>query len=437
MLRVANAPRANYRDLLRYEAGLVYADTVVGVNPDGSPNIVPYWIEDEHIELSLAQAAHLETAANTVFMAMVDTINRIMAHRKRDKYLARMGIPAWRIPAILQSWEMEKPNEAPSIYARFDMWYDGVNPARALELNPDTPTSLLEAGLAQWLWFLAQNLGDGFTQWNDIHTSLVAMWEYLQKQFIDFYGELPTLHYACTNSDLSYEDRMTVEYIADTARQAGWTTSFLTLQQIRYDRPKRGPGGELLNPKTERRFFDQYGKRIRACFKLCPWEMMGRDKFGRACFKNMMLGPSYRTTWIEPPHKEVLGSKGLWPFVWYYYQNDSVVSPHLLAAFGADDPKARQLDDYASKPIDGREGSGVRLVRKGKVWEQIEGPYSGHRRIHQELCALSQIGGYYTQAGVWMGGTPEGTVATGVGFRAGKSPIMNNLAGFLSHVIRK
>ena len=47
---------------------------------------------------------------------------------------------------IAASW---KRRDA-SLYGRFDLRYDGQGPAKLLEYNADTPTSLFETAVFQW-----------------------------------------------------------------------------------------------------------------------------------------------------------------------------------------------------------------------------------------------------------------------------------------------
>ncbi|MFA0098571.1 glutathionylspermidine synthase family protein, partial [Vibrio splendidus] len=51
-------------------------------------------------------------------------------------------------PLVRESWKKKEP----SLYTRLDFAYDGKNPAKLLEFNSDTPTSLYELGFFGWLW---------------------------------------------------------------------------------------------------------------------------------------------------------------------------------------------------------------------------------------------------------------------------------------------
>ena len=47
-----------------------------------------------------------------------------------------------------RSWQRDEG----SLYGRLDMSFDGRGPAKLLEYNADTPTSIFEAAVFQWTW---------------------------------------------------------------------------------------------------------------------------------------------------------------------------------------------------------------------------------------------------------------------------------------------
>ena len=73
---------------------------------------------------------------------------------------------------------MQTPDYSPSVYGRFDLWYNGAGSTpRLLEYNAQTPTSLVEAAVIQWHWMDQTNLTQHpWRQWNSIHERLVG-WE--------------------------------------------------------------------------------------------------------------------------------------------------------------------------------------------------------------------------------------------------------------------
>ncbi len=67
---------------------------------------------------------------------------------KDERYLRLLKIPQAYWTFIAASWQRSDP----SLYGRFDFQFDGKGPAKLLEYNADTPTSLFEAAVFQWTW---------------------------------------------------------------------------------------------------------------------------------------------------------------------------------------------------------------------------------------------------------------------------------------------
>ncbi len=65
-----------------------------------------------------------------------------------EELLTRFRIPEQHWDLVRNSWQ----ERAPSLYSRLDLVYNGRGPAKLLENNADTPTSLYESGFWQWLW---------------------------------------------------------------------------------------------------------------------------------------------------------------------------------------------------------------------------------------------------------------------------------------------
>ena len=190
MRRVQATPRENWQKKVE-EVGLIWhsGDQV-------------YWNESAFYEFTAKEIETLEAATNELEKMTLVAAQHIID----NKLYARMGIPQIAVPLIEASWEAEPP----SLYGRFDLAYDGVDPPKLLEYNADTPTSLLEAAVVQWHW-----LQDAFPkrdQFNSLHERLIALWKeltpYLPGGRVDF----------CSMDDI--EDGMTVTYLQDTA-QAG------------------------------------------------------------------------------------------------------------------------------------------------------------------------------------------------------------------------
>lgn len=363
--------------------------------PFHSPNGDTYWNESAYYGFTLAEIENdIEDPSKDL-----DDLCRLAVDRvvRNDRLLAQLGMPQSAFEIIRTSWKRGDP----SIYGRFDFAYDGQGPAKLLEYNADTPTALYEAAAFQWFWLedqiAAGALPEGADQYNSIHEKLVARFQELAGQGV--------LH--LTSVAGHSEDRGTVDYIAECARQGGFATDFIAVGDIGL-----GPNGQ---------FFDLQNRRIERLFKLYPWEWLFREEFAKG------IASSY-TAFLEPPWKAVLSSKGILPVLWEMAPNH----PNLLPAFFADDSKARSIaDTHARKPLFSREGANITLVRDGQVQDADAGPYGAEGFIVQGLAPLPVFSGRHAVIGSWIiAGQPAG-----IGVREDKSAITKNTSHFVPHAI--
>ena len=213
------------------------------------------------------------------------------------------------------------------------------------------------------------------------------------------------LHVASYPDDL--EDRGTVAYLEDCARQAGLRTQFIAINDIGLD----GSGD----------FVDLDENEIALMFKLYPWEWMFRDAFGKSL-------PRASTRFVEPPWKAILSNKGILPLLWEMAPGH----PNLLPAYFEDDPRRGEIGaEYVIKPIYSREGANVTLVDSMRMIQGDAGPYGAEGLVRQALAKLPQFDGNYPVVGAWI----VGDLACGMGIREDKSPITKNTSRFLPHAI--
>lgn len=310
---------------------------------------------------------------------------------------AEFGIPAWAADAVARSLR-EQP---PSLYGRFDLWYDGSWPPKLLEYNADTPTSLVEASVIQWYWL--EDTRPSLDQWNSVHERLVAAWQRIGAELHD-----PLVHVAWSDEEETGEDQMTAGYIAETARQAGLRTELIPMLDIGWD------GRRFLGPPAP----DGTVVPLLTCFKLYPWEWMLAEPYGRVA-----LEPGTPTTWIEPAWKLLLSNKALLAVLWELFPDH----PYLLPAF-LDGP--RGMSEYVAKPLLGREGGSVRIVTSGG---EIQNPgiYGDEGYCYQEFRALPSFAGNRMVLGSWV---VDGESA-GAGIRESTSLITDGYARFLPHYV--
>lgn len=375
MRRLRVTPRQGWQEIVESQ-GLVF-HTLDGV---------PYWDESVCYAFEAAEIDLIEKAAADLQALCLEAAQHVISKKLYDRF----HIPAFAIPLIEEAWEAEPP----AIYGRFDLAYDGENPPKLLEYNADTPTSLLEASAVQWFW-----LGDVFPkadQFNSIHEKLVGKWRELRE-----YLRSDLVH--TTSVDVP-EDVATAFYMRDTAAEAGLKTKYLTIDAIGWD-------------DSAQCFVDEQNEPIQTLFKLYPWEWMVHEDFAKNiphALKNMDV--------LEPVWKMLLSNKAILPILWELFPNH----PNLLPAY-ADGP--RDLVDYVSKPILGREGANVTIFQAGKAVAGAPGPYGEEGYIHQALAPIPDFDGAKPVIGAWMIDQDP----AGMGIRETQSRVTDNFSRFVPH----
>jgi glutathionylspermidine synthase len=383
MQRIALAERPHWRQRAT-ELGFTFH------SPDGET----YWDERAYYAFTMAQIERDIEAPTTELDALTrQLVDRVVCD---ETLLRRLAIPEAGWDPIRTSWHRNMP----SLYGRFDFSYGGNGPAKLLEYNADTPTSLYEAAAFQWFWLedqvAAGTLPKGADQYNSIHERLVA-------RFTELAGQ-GTLH--LTGVAHSTEDRGTVAYIDECARQGGFTTKFIDIGDV-------GLG-------SDGQFYDLEIEPIHRMFKLYPWEWLFREDFAKG------LMTSY-TAMLEPPWKAILSNKGILPLLWELAPGH----PNLLPAYFADDPRAASLSAYAKKPLYSREGANIELCQDGQVLDAAIGPYGADGYIVQALAPLPKFGSNHAVVGSWV----IAGQAAGLGMREDSSAITKNTSRFVPHAI--
>jgi glutathionylspermidine synthase len=344
----------------------------------------PYWDESTYYRFTSGEIDELEKAS----YALNDMCLKAVQHVLDKDLLAGFQIPPAYHDFVHASWE----NDEHTVYGRFDLAYDGKGPPKLLEYNADTPTALLEAAVVQWYWF--KDVLPTRDQFNSIHERLIEIWSVLKSEGKGGW------HFASLPGHV--EDYITVNYLRDTAMQAGLETAYLPINRI-------GWNGRM------RKFVDEADRPIQHIFKLYPWEWMLREKFGPHLLET-------GTQWLEAPWKMLLSNKAILPVLWELFPGN----PYLLRA--AWEP----IDGpYVRKPIHGREGANIAVVQDGQVVQQTDGIYGDSHCIYQEWTSLPQFDGNYAVIGSWM----VNGYACGIGVREDRQPITQNTSRFVPHVI--
>ncbi|NHB87490.1 glutathionylspermidine synthase family protein [Photorhabdus tasmaniensis] len=355
----------------------------------------PYWCEDAYYQFSLAQIEEIENTTAELHQMCLQVVEKVI---DSEELLTKFQIPKHCWDFVRSSWITSQP----SLYSRLDLAYDGKSPAKLLENNADTPTSLYESAFFQWIW-LEDQMNAGLLpahadQFNSMQEQLIERFAQLRDE--QGFG---LLHMTCCQD--TQEDRGTIQYLQDCAQEAGVPTEFLFIEEIGL-----GEKGQ---------FTDLQDQVISNLFKLYPWEMMFRE-----IFATKLEDAGVR--WLEPAWKSIISNKALLPMLWKMFPNH----PNLLPAYFADDNHPA-MDSYVIKPLFSREGANIRIIENGQEIARADGPYGKEGMIIQQFHTLPKFGDSYTLMGSWL----INDQPCGIGLREDRELITQDLSRFYPHII--
>ncbi len=383
MERIAITPRQKWQDLVEKQGFLYH-----------TPDDVPYWNESACYKFSEKEILMLESTTQQLHTMCIEAAQYVVD----NNLFSLFGIPDAAIPLIRHAWD-NSDNDFWSLYGRFDLAYDGVNPPKLLEFNADTPTSLFEASIVQWFWL--KDFKPSADQFNSIDEKLRAAWEWIDNKYCS-----PLYHFAClkeARGNISIpqlrEDITNTAYVLDTASSVkGLKYHFTDIGNIRWN------GDE---------FADENETTLKTLFKLYPWEWM-LNEVDIACFGKSSVH------WIEPIWKMLWSNKTILPILWQLYPDH----PNLLAAHF--EPRSAS---YVKKPKLSREGSNIEIVKDNKVVLNTNGDYGTEGFVYQEIASIPNLDGNYPIIGSWIiGGEPAG-----IGIRESNTLITDNMSRFVPH----
>ncbi|OAV12235.1 glutathionylspermidine synthase family protein [Moraxella catarrhalis] len=351
-----------------------------------------YWQEDACYVFTESQIDLLEDATNALHHMYVQAV----AHVVKTGDYARLGIDDITAKQIEDSFG----RQAPSLYGRFDLCFDGINPPKLYEYNADTPTALFEASVAQWYWLQAQGgILRGADQFNNIHERLLVEFESLKPMLAH-----DTLYLTAVSD--SIEDLTTTQYLQDVAIQAGLQTDYIDIGNIGYR-------------MSDGQFTDLNDNIIRHLFKLYPWEWLLAEEFGQhIASSNIHL--------IEPAYKLLMSNKALLTVLWEMFPNH----PNLLAAsLNPNDIST----NVVKKPFFSREGANISLTHANQTLS-THGQYGQEGYIYQESKPLPKFSNNQGQdvfavIGSWI----VGHSAAGIGIREDSTLITKDTSLFVPH----
>jgi glutathionylspermidine synthase len=369
--RLSTTPRADWQATVESQGFCFHT-------PDGAP----YWDESVYYQFTSREIDELEAATYELDRMCMAAVEHVIQGRLFNLF----GIPDAFADWVEQSWEVDDL----TIYGRFDLAFDGKSPPKLLEYNADTPTSLLEAAVIQWYWM--KDVHPDLDQFNSIHERLIEAWNAVKSTVGG------TIYFSSLKGHL--EDYMNVNYVRDTAIQAGLQTEYIAIDDIGWNETRRG-------------FVDLQERPINEIFKLYPWEWLIHESFG----PHLTSGP---TRWFEAPWKMILSNKAILTVLYDLFPHSPYLLPASLSPLG---------DSYVKKPTLSREGANIAIVTGGQTKLETAGDY-GEPFVYHQLHLLPEFDGKYPVIGSWM----VNGYACGIGIREDKSPITQNLSRFIPHV---
>lgn len=373
MKRLPVTPRPGYREKIE----------ALGFDFHGD-----YWREEAYYCFTADEVARLEDATNEAYRMYCEAARFII--EDYPEFMERiLNIPSEVCGRIRESWEADEL----SLYGRFDFMMDKDGIPKILEFNADTPTSLLEASVIQWQW--KEDVFPGRDQYNGIHEGLVQSWK-------DIFPEGGEIHFAGAMEN--NEDTGTLQYLASTAMEAGFSTRVLDMQALNLQ---------------DGRFYDPAGEPVHRCFKLYPWEWMVEESTD---------GCLAEVAWLEPIWKLVMSNKAVLSTLYELFPDSPYVLPCYLSR--------PQSGVFCKKPVFSREGHNVSIVEIHN-WEErfrlaeTEGDYDNGAYVYQEYVTPTVYGGRYPVIGSWV----IGGEAAGIGIRENRTEVTDNLSEFVPHII--
>lgn len=347
-----------------------------------------YWDESRCYVFNEGEIDQLEHATGELHEMALNAAQHVIGSQRYDEF----AIPQAWVPSIEKSWDAYQNDRVAgfTLFGRMDLSYDGASPPKLLEYNADTPTACLEASVAQWHWLQAARADAD--QFNSLHEKLIDEWRKFRTG-----GSETRLHFAAVSE--SQEDWGNLDYLRDTAMQAGWQTFALPVENIGWNGTH---------------FVDEFNVRIERLVKLYPWEWLVHEEFGPALLASTM-------NVVEPAWKMLLSNKSILVVLWELYPEH----PNLLPAYY----EAGLLGSrYVKKPKLAREGANVSMIDGAEV-QATDGEYGAEGHVYQALAPLPRFGDDYALIGSWI----VGDAPAGIGIREDVSPITRNTSRFVPH----
>ncbi|MGJ0113465.1 glutathionylspermidine synthase family protein [Campylobacter molothri] len=360
------------------------------------------YISDTLVCVKENEANAYYEASNELYDMFIAAAQNVIDNDRFDE----LGIPFNLVEAIKMSWENDVHWH---LYGRFDFagGLDG-KPIKLLEFNADTPTALFESAILQWA-ILKQNNMDENHQFNNIYECLMENFKRLitldddTSLFQNYYQGWKILFSSIAGNK---EEEITTKLLAYIANEVGFETNFSYVDEVEFS--------------DEGIFKD--GINYEYWFKLIPWEDIAIEEGDLAMLLTQIMR-NQKAIILNPAYTLIFQSKGIMKILYELYPN------HPLLLETKDQPLTGKT--YVKKPVFGREGANISIIKGEQILKENEGPYVNNKFIYQEYVELNSHENEFYQAGVFF--AYEGC---GLGFRKG-GMILDNSSKFVGHIIKE
>lgn len=360
------------------------------------------YLASDLVKITGSEADEFYKAGNTLYPMLVDAAEYVL----RNNLLGTMGIPENLHTIIRHTWENDNHFH---LFGRFD-FAGGLDnlPIKLLEFNADTPTTLPETAILQWLQLKANHIPED-DQLNFVYDALVANFKRLKDLNSD---KDPYILFSTMAG--TPEDDNNVSLLMEAAYEAGFEVSFESVENVIFSEFDgifaNNEDGEPVNYPF--------------WFKLIPWEYIAVDEPELAEILTRIVVKE-KAVILNPAYTMLFQSKAILKYLWELFPKHDLL---LESSFS----KPRNGKAYVEKVVLGREGANVKIVdENGQTTDEQAGDYDGQLKIYQHYADLAKdFRGNYYQAGLFYA-----YESCGLGFRRNNHKILNNSAQFAGHYI--
>jgi glutathionylspermidine synthase len=363
------------------------------------------FIADELVLVKEKEAKDYYEAGNAIYDMYVEAGDYVIENNLLDE----IGIPFNLQDLVKSSWENDVHWH---IYGRFDFsgGIDGKD-IKLIEFNADTPTTLYESSVLQWMLLKANDLDEN-KQFNNIYEALKENFKrlmVLDGDIEDFDKKYDGYKILFSSYEGIEEEEVTTKFLETCAREAGYETGFSFLNQVGFD--------------EEKGIFDENEENFEFWFKLFPWEDLAVEEGDLALILKSIVD-NRKAILLNPAYTLMFQSKGMLKILYDLFPD----SPYLLETSFKPLKNKKQIE----KKIFGREGENCHIFDdNGKTIVKKEGNYEHHKSIYQEFVDYPQDeNGLYYQAGVFFA-----YESCGLSYRRGDI-ILDDDSKFIGHMIK-